>query len=150
MAVNASYSDTLKHKLQRYPGDPKIDLLRHPYYSTDFKTKANVTLDWRRNKWGASIYVDRYGSSPNYYATTQDSYTNPLSGSLSPWTLTNATLRYQVTKALKLSFLVNNVFNTMPPVDHSYSGTTGVPYNTSNYNVFGRTMYLEANYKFGK
>jgi iron complex outermembrane receptor protein len=150
MAVNASYSDTLKHKLQRYPGDPKLDLLRHPYYSTDFKTKGNVTLDWRRNKWGASVYVDRYGRTPNYYATTQDSYANPRSGTLSPWIMTNATLRYQATKALKLSFLVNNVFNTMPPVDHSYAGTTGVPYNTSNYNVFGRTMYLEASYDFGK
>jgi hypothetical protein len=45
---------------------------------------------------------------------------------------------------------VNNVFNKMPPTDHTYPGTTGTPYNIFNYNVYGRAIYLEANYKFGQ
>jgi len=48
-----------------------------------------------------------------------------------------------------LSLSVVNVFNKMPPKDDSYDGLTNSPYNTDNYNVFGRAIYLEANYKFG-
>jgi hypothetical protein len=38
----------------------------------------------------------------------------------------------------------------MPPKDDSYPGTVTGPYNATNYNVYGRTYYLEASYKFGK
>lgn len=150
MVLQASYSDTLKHKYQAYPSDPKINLLRHPGYSTDFKTKGNLTVSWMRDKWGASFYVNRYGRTPNYYATTQDGYGVSPAGTLAPWVLTNASLRYQFSPALKLSFLVNNLFDTMPPADHTYSGSSGAPYNRSNYNVFGRTFYIEANYRFDR
>jgi iron complex outermembrane receptor protein len=151
LVLQGSYSDSLKHQQQQYPEDPVIDLLRNPYYSTDFKTKANATASWYKGKWAATLYVNRYGKTPNYYATTQtsDPYVAP-GGTLAPWILYNASVRYQVTPGLQLSFLVNNLFNSMPPKDRSYSGTTGTPYNTSNYNVFGRAMYVEANYKFGK
>jgi len=38
----------------------------------------------------------------------------------------------------------------MPPRDTSYSGLTAEPYNIFNYNVFGRAIYVEASYKFGR
>lgn len=151
LLLQGSYSDTFKHTRQAYAGDPNIDLLRNPYYSTDFKTKGNATVTWSKNAWSASLYVDRYGRSPNVYSTlTATSKTSPLAGTLAPWILYNASVRYQVSSALQVSLLVNNLFNTMPPVDHTYSGSSGTPYNVNNYNVFGRALYLEANYKFGK
>ncbi|OZB62174.1 MAG: TonB-dependent receptor [Lysobacterales bacterium 14-68-21] len=151
LLLQGSYSDTFKHTRQAYAGDPNIDLLRNPYYSTDFKTKGNATVTWSKNAWSASLYVDRYGSSPNVYSTlTATSKSSPLAGTLAPWILYNASVRYQVSSALQVSLLVNNLFNTMPPVDHTYSGSSGTPYNVNNYNVFGRAFYLEANYKFGK
>jgi len=45
---------------------------------------------------------------------------------------------------------VNNLFNAMPPKDHSYDGLTNSPYNTDNYDVFGRAIYFEAKYTFDK
>jgi len=36
----------------------------------------------------------------------------------------------------------------MPPEDHTYPGTTGAPYNSSQYDVFGRAYYFEARYSF--
>ncbi len=149
LTFQTSYSDVLKHEYQAYPGDPKLDLLRHPYYSTDFKTKVNGSITWTPNEsWSGTVYFNRYGSSPNYLASATDGYSKPGTGKLPPWVIYNASVTWNATKSLGLSFLVNNVFNKMPPLDTSYPGTTGTPYNTSNYNPYGRAMYVEAKYKF--
>jgi len=151
LALQGSYSNTLKHTLKQYPGDPTIDLLRHPGWSTDFRTRENLTVSWSRGDWGASLYINRYGHSPNYISTTYDDYvSSPYAAKLKPWTLYNATVSYQVTSALGLSFMVNNLFNKAPPIDYSYGGNESAPYNEGNYNAFGRAMYLQASYEFGK
>jgi outer membrane receptor protein involved in Fe transport len=147
--LQGSYSDSIKHTYQQYPGDPIINLLTSPAYSTDFKTKANATLTWMKGDWASSLYVNRFGKSPNYLATVYNGYTRPLTGALPPWFQYNASIRYQVSSALQVSFLVNNILNKMPPFDPTYTGTTGTPYNVNNYNVYGRSMYLQATYKFG-
>ncbi|WP_329741757.1 TonB-dependent receptor domain-containing protein [Dyella sp. A6] len=150
LMFNLSYSDLLKHTYQDYPTDPTIDLLRHPGWSTDFRSKVNASLTWSRDKWSATLYANRYGSTPNYKASVDDSYAKTGDGTLAPWIIYNASVKYNVLKNLSLSFMVNNLFNKMPPKDGSYPGTTGTPYNIFNYNVYGRAMYLEANYKFSK
>ncbi len=149
LAFATSYSNVLKHTRQSYPSDPRIDLLRHPYYSTDFKTKVNASVTWSLSKWTATLYGNRYGRTPNYLATVNDNYTAKGTGKLGAWTLYNASVTFNPIRSLGLSFLVNNVFNKMPPLDRSYPGTTGTPYDSTNYNVYGRAMYLEANYRFG-
>ena len=35
-------------------------------------------------------------------------------------------------------------------LDTSYPGTSGAPYNSSNFNAYGRAVYLEARYLFGQ
>lgn len=148
LLLNASYTDTLKHTMQQYSEDPTIDLLRSPFYSTDFKTKANASVTWNRDRWSATLYGSRYGSSPNYLATLTNGYTAPGAAKLAPWMLYNASVSYNPIPNLTLSFLVNNLFNKAPPRDFSYPGTLSDPYNNANYNVYGRTMYMEATYKF--
>jgi iron complex outermembrane receptor protein len=150
LAFNASYSDILRHDQQQYPGDPTIDLPRNPYFSSDFKTKVNSSVTWSMGKWSSTLFVNRYGSTPNYLASTFNNYTAPGTGRLAPWFLYNASVTYSPMDNLALSFLVNNLFNNMPPQDHSYPGTTSTPYDTTNYNVYGRALYLEATYKFAK
>ncbi len=150
LSLKLSYSDELKHSYQDYPTDPAINYLTNPNYSTDFKSKANGSLTWSRDKWTATWYVNRYGKTPNYLAQVHNNYTSPGTGRLSAWVLSNASVTFNPVKSLALSFNVNNVFNKMPPVDRSYPGTTATPYNIFNYNVYGRAYYLEANYKFGQ
>lgn len=150
--TNVAYTNILLHKQQMYAGDPYIDLLRSPYYSTDFKTKLNASLTWKLDDWSATLYATRYGKSPNYLSTLDlaTPYQKPGEGSLPSWVIYNASVSYSPISNLKLSFVVDNLFNTMPPTDNSYPGTSAAPYNQSNYNVFGRTFFLEANYTFGK
>lgn len=153
LAYSMNYSDTLKHTAQDFIVDPPVDYLRHPGYSYDFKTKTNASLTWSRNAWSATAYVNRYGRSPNYAARQSDTYDPTVAkgaGKYGAYIFWNATVTYNPSDALALSVLVNNVFDKMPPMDHTYPGTSGQPYNTLNYNVYGRAIYLEANYKFGK
>lgn len=150
LVLQASYSNSLRHDRQDYPEDPVIDLLRHPGYSTDFKTKENATIGWIKGDWSTTVYVNRFGRSPNYLSQVYDSYSVAGTDKVKTWNLFNASVRYQASEALQLSFLVNNVFNKMPPFDPTYSGTTGEPYNSGNYNPYGRAMYVEATYKFGR
>jgi outer membrane receptor protein involved in Fe transport len=150
LALNLSYSDMFKHTYQDYPTDEAVDLLRHPYWSTEFKSKVNGSLTWSNEKWSATLYGSRFGRTPNYLASQLDNYTDEGTGKLSPWMLYNASVTYNPTKSLGLSLMVDNLFNTMPPEDHSYDGLTAEPYNIFNYNVFGRAFFIEANYKFGK
>lgn len=145
----ASYSDLLKHTYQDYPTDPVLNALTSPGFYTDFKSKANASVTWMNDQWSSTLYLNRYGQSPNYLATVNNNYTAKGTGKLPAWYIYNASVTYNPIKSLGLSLEVNNLFNKMPPIDHSFPGTTGQPYNQDNYNIFGRAIYLEANYKFG-
>ncbi len=148
LALDVSYTDTLLHTYQQFPGDPFVDDLNDPFYSTEFKTKANAELTWTLQPVSITAYVERYGKSPNYIAQgVPDGYTQPGAGDVSAWTLADFSVRYYPIKTLELSLAINNAFNAMPPADHSQPGFTNVPYNTQNYNVYGREFFLQLTYK---
>jgi outer membrane receptor protein involved in Fe transport len=72
-------------------------------------------------------------------------------GRLGSYTTVNGSVNFAVTEDFKLSFLVNNIANRMPTMDvNSYPGSSGEPYNSSNFDVLGRAYYLEAKWSFGK
>jgi outer membrane receptor protein involved in Fe transport len=144
-----SYSDLLKHDVQRYAGDPLRSVYDDPINFQDFQSKENASLTWRLADFSSTFYVEHYGKSPNYLATI-NGYGTDGAGKLPTWTLCNLSLSYRKWSSLEVTAAVNNLFNRMPPVDHSYPGTEQQPYNTLNYNVFGRTYYLEASYKLHK
>jgi iron complex outermembrane recepter protein len=145
----AAWSDTLKHTTVQFPGDPTIDALNYPLLYTDFKTKANASVTWIKEPLSATVYVERYGRTPNNLATI-NGYGTDRAGTLGSWSLCNLSARYQLLSSLELSAVVDNLFNRAPPIDNSYSGLDNIPYNTDNYNVYGRSFFLEANYHFGK
>jgi len=152
----ATWTDMLKHTFQQYDGDVTYDELRDPEDtgSTDFKSKINMALSWEIGKFGATVYVDRYGRTPNCDATQPYTTTvictgaNP--GTVGVYTITNLSLRYQVMPQLLLQLTANNLFNDMPPSDPTYLGNTNLPFNLDNYSVVGRQYSVEATYKFLK
>jgi iron complex outermembrane recepter protein len=146
----AAWTDMLTHTNQVYPGDPTRNALADPTWSTEFKSKINGSATWNIQKWSSTVYIDRHGASPNYAATLDGGYGNPGAGTLHPWIITNLTTRYQWTHQLELTLSVLNLFGVMPPEDHSYPGTTSVPYNIFNYNVYGTSYYAQVTYQFGK
>lgn len=147
---SGNYTKILEHMRTLYEGDPEDDYLDDPYYSTDPKQRANLSGTWSKGKWSSTVYANWMGETPNYAASlSQLGYAAPNGDKLGSFTTYNASVSYQPLAGLQLSFLVNNLLNEMPPTDDSYPGTSGEPYNTSNYNVYGRSMYLEMRYAFG-
>jgi outer membrane receptor protein involved in Fe transport len=146
-----SYSDLFKHSFTQFAGDATIDEINNPFYSTDFKSKENFSVTWDFHKLGLTAYVERYGRTPNNLAQgSTEGYAAPGAGRVGTWTLVNFSGRYEVIKGLTLSANIVNAFNKMPPVDNSFAGTDNQPYNIFNYNNYGRSYFVEANYKFGQ
>ncbi len=159
LAFASQYNVTLKHTLQQYPTDPVIDLLRNPFYSSEFKTIANASLEWDIDRFSATVFGTRYGKTPNYSAqlgsdgydsacqTATDGY-KTCPGRVAPWMVYNASLGFNVTDDLKVTGIVNNVKNSKPPADSTY--TAAPYYNYLNYNSYGRSYWLEIDWRFGR
>ena len=161
LKFNGSFTRNLRHDSQTYPTDPMVDLLTNPYYSTDPHNKANASVAWSKDQWTVTLYADYMSETPNYRSglnppdvlpdgTPVGGYATSGAGKLGSYTTYNASVNYDVTPDLQLSFLVNNVTNRYPDMDLSYDGLTGSPYNSSNYSAWGRSVYLEARWNFGK
>lgn len=77
----------------------------------------------------------------------------PLRGAVAPWMLYNGSVAYDITPDMKISAIVNNIMNSMPPSDASANATPGLTspyYNEFNYNPYGRQFWVEFDWKFGQ
>jgi len=149
-SFDGQYTNILKHQQTLFPGDAPINLLESPFYSTEFKTRANLSLSWDYHKFGTTLYIDYRGKTPNY-ASQQDvtlGYAAPGGGRLPTWTIMNLSAKYEVLPGLTLSANVNNLLDKLPPIDYSTPGIYSQPFNVENYDNYGRSFFVEANYKF--
>jgi outer membrane receptor protein involved in Fe transport len=147
-SLSGSFSDVLSHSEIRFAGDPTIDLLNSPFYSHEFKTKANLSLGWDYRAFGITLYGEFYGKTPNYIAQ-QDvtGYEQPGAGRLPTWAVANLNVRYEVLPDLTISGNVVNLTNRLPPIDRSTPGIQTQPFNLENFNNYGRSFFLEASYR---
>ncbi|MEI6457534.1 MAG: TonB-dependent receptor [Pseudomonadota bacterium] len=142
---NLAWTDMLKHEYQQYAGDSVIDLLRNPYWSSEFKSKVNGSVTWEKDALSSTVYFTRNGRTPNNLAGLYaEGYATPGAGTLSPWTLVNVSARYAISPRLEITGTIINIANTMPPVDKTYNGLTNQPYNIFNFNPYGRSFRMEA------
>jgi iron complex outermembrane recepter protein len=149
--LRGSYTQNLHHSYQQYPEDAQIDLLNDPYWSSDPKRKADASLTWRIGDISTTAYANWRDKTPNNRAyISTDGYAAEGAHTLGSTTLYNMSVTYQPIAGLELSAMVNNVFNTMPPYDNTFSGSTGAPYNGYNFDVYGRSLYLEMRYAIGR
>jgi outer membrane receptor protein involved in Fe transport len=156
IGLTTQYNVTLKHESQQFPDDPTLNLLKEPYYSSEFKTIANASVTWNIDKFSATLFGTRYGKTPNYKAgLSPTGYSTPCStgyvtcpGTVAPWMIYNGSVSYNLTDDLKLSAIVNNIKNSMPPKDYTY--TAAPYYNFLNYNPYGRAYWLEIDWRFGR
>lgn len=136
LGLYGNYYVEFKHLFQQFPGDPVINVYHDPRY-TDWKSTFTGSVNWSIGKWSTTVYEQRYGSIPNY----------AQNGTLRPWILYNASVKYQAAPDASIQLTMNNIFNRMPPVDHT---SPNFPYyNTYNYNPYGRAIWVEFAAHFG-
>jgi len=151
ISLDGSFTDMVNHTYRQEVGDPLINDLNDPFYSTEFKTKDNISVTWTKSALSLTAYVERYGRSPNYISQLiPEGYSQPGAGTVAPWVLADFSADYKVIEGLDVSLALNNAFNTQPPADHSYPGNQTQAYNYTNYNVYGREYYLTVTYKLPK
>lgn len=155
LEAGAQYNVTLKHTQRLSPDDPEVDLLRQPNvspFSTEFKTVANAHVTWDIGDWSATLYGTRFGKTPNYNAQIYG-YGTPGAGSVAPWMIYSGSLAYNLNRDMKITAIVHNIKNSMPPSDTSANNTPGLTspyYNQFNYDVYGRQFWLEFDWRFGR
>ncbi len=149
--LRGSYTKILKHLYTPLPGDTPEDFLNDPYESTDPKQSGNASVTWVKDKWSTTVYANYIGHTPNNIAwTDSDRYNAPGAAKLAAYTTYNLSIGYQPTDDLHVAFRISNLFNKMPDMDvESYGGSTGAPYNSANFNIYGRGFYVQATWKFG-
>ena len=132
--VKANYSKPLNKKSRQFAGDALKDDLED-LSNQDWRDKLNTSLTWNVAQWSNTLFVQRYGKTPNAAQTAL----------LSPTTLVNVSSVYHLNQRTTLSVAVNNLFNK---VKTDTSG--GWPfYPVGNYSPVGRQGWVEFNYHFG-
>ena len=153
LSFKGSYTKNLKHEQQTYPTDPVIDLLNSGYNSRDPIYRANASVAWTKGDWNTTLYANYIGPTADYEAWTDitNCYTSRCN-EVGSYTTYNASVNWQATSDLDLSFVVTNLANRMPDMDANNPayGNTGAPYNENMFDVYGRGYYLEARWNFGK
>ena len=87
--------------------------------------------------WGASLFGSYLGRVPNY----ADDAWMPAT-----WRF-NAGARYDINDHLRVSLSINNLFDKMPPKDPTWANYPY--YDTSWFDSFGRSFFVQFTYKFG-
>lgn len=156
----ANYTNKRKHELQSDQTQPYLDLISDPTanwtYDAGPKWKADASVGWAISKWTTTLYANMLGATPNYLAYSSGSmdYTNSAGAKAGKWgtyTTFNLGVDYQVEDNLRLSLQVNNIGNKLPDGQaYNYPGTSTTPYNNYLYSVYGRAVYAQLRYDFGK
>lgn len=126
---HAGYTHVLKHTYQQFPGDPVRDYLNDLSRQSDWRTKVNAGVAFSLGPWSAALNGTRWGRIP----------LNDYSGLRGAYTQYNGSVGYEFDTGLRVSFIVNNLTNSIP-VDKS----AGWPnYSSGWYNAYGRQWWLQ-------
>ncbi|MEP6483045.1 MAG: TonB-dependent receptor [Rudaea sp.] len=130
------YTYVLKHDIQLAPDVPVDNELTDLYYYVIPRSKANFSTGWTYDKFTATLYGARLGGLPNYDGDKR----------LGPTFMYNASLNYRFSERLAASLIVNNLFDSKPGRDPSW---TSYPYYASNwFSPVGRAYFAEVSYRF--
>ncbi|SDI92994.1 TonB-dependent Receptor Plug Domain [Pseudomonas flavescens] len=101
----------------------------------DWRSKVNASLTWDYQDFTSTLHAIRYGSVTN----------GAGDGRLTPWTVLNASARYQLSDSASVGLTVSNLLDKVKKDD-----SAGWPYYpTGNYDPYGRQWWLDFSYRFG-
>ncbi len=125
----------------------QVDHYRDWNSNWDQRSMVSLSTSWTKSGWQANWGVTRRGSSPIWDPTVIAVAGNPygFSGRGKPFIRHNMSVSRDITDNLRVRLLVNNVFDNHGVKDPTYYS---YPYQYYFYDMIGRTVGLEANYRF--
>lgn len=130
-----SWTHTLEQTYAEFADEPVRDL-RDQLNNYEHRSKVRGAISWERDDWTATIYGQRWGSTPNWAET----------GRLGPYMKYNLTVGKKITNDLKLTLAIDNVLDNIAKDDPTH---TSWPYfNPYLYSPVGRQVYVQAEYRF--
>jgi iron complex outermembrane receptor protein len=134
---NLGFTDVLTHTIQLFAEDPVVNELTDWYDYVIPRNKVSYSAAWTIGDFTTTVHGSRLGGLPNYDGTER----------LGATAVYNASLNYRITPRAALTFIVDNLLDTRPERDGTW---TSYPYYASNwFSPVGRAFFLEANYRFG-
>jgi iron complex outermembrane recepter protein len=134
---NLGFTDVLTHTIQLFAGDPVVNEFTDLYDYVIPRNKASYSVAWSIGDLTTTVHGSRLGGLPNYDGTVR----------LGATAVYNASLNYRITPRAAVTFIVDNLLDTRPQRDSSW---TSYPYYASNwFSPIGRAFFVEANYRFG-
>jgi iron complex outermembrane receptor protein len=107
--------------------------------------KGQLSLDWKRKEWGASL-INNFQSG--YWDSYRADAVDPIAqhvGAFSTWDLQGS---YSGVKNLTLTAGVKNLFNRKPTEVITAGSYFQTGYDPTWYDAHGQTAYVSAGYKF--
>ena len=133
---NFSWSHTLSaYSTQGRDGETNPEGYRDDMWNFNARSKVKGSINWSLDDWRVSIIGDRVGSLPRW----------DEEGRIGPHMNYNMTFGYTISENSALSLQVQNVLNTRPPRDSSF---TSWPYfYRGQFNAIGRELFLTYTHK---
>ncbi|WP_449446654.1 TonB-dependent receptor domain-containing protein [Thermomonas brevis] len=147
----ANYTRVNSHERKDAPDAARVDMLAINSGYDIPRNKFNASISWERNGWDATVYGARLGKIPTdesyWYQDWDESYLPEIKAYMPATWRYNASAGYKVNDRVRVSLVVNNLTNAMPPRD--FSNTDYPFYNFNWYDTIGRAYYLNLTWKLG-
>lgn len=136
-SLSVGYTYVFNHTYRQYVGDPTISKLAWDSGYDIPRDKGSASLSWTSGPVTTTLQGQRLGKLPNYDET----------GYIPASYLFNLSAQVDVSKRLRVSGSIDNLFDTKPVSDKTYASYPY--YDISWFDGVGRSFYLQLTYKLG-
>lgn len=137
LSLGAAYTYVFDNKIQQYPQDPIVDKFVPASGYEIPRDKGRAYVTWSRDRFSTTLSTIYTGEMTNW------NWDDKIDHSF--WYYLTA--HYKVTDRFRVSATIDNLLDSDPVDDPSHASYPY--YNSSWYDSFGRSYYLQATYKFG-
>lgn len=132
----AGHTEVFNHTSVQYVGDPELDQLAVDSGYTIPAQKSKVSIGYEKGPFSITFTGNRLGEMQNF---AEDAFIK------ASWSY-NANVRYDINDKTQLSLSVNNLLDTDPVKDDTWSSYPY--YNSSWFDSIGRAYFIELSHKF--
>ena len=129
---------------QKLSADQPLLSYRDLNSNLDNRSRVRWTINWSKDDWAATVFMNRLGSTPIWDPNVPVAYPD-FETRIAPFITWNASVAKDITEKLNLRLSVVNVFDNHHPDDAT---NYTYPYFWRGFDAIGRQIGMEATYKF--